>query len=136
PDGSRISVNQTWRDYTGLSLEAMHEEGNRFVHPDDWPRFAEEWRTSLAAEATLKSEARLRRADGEYRWHAIHRVLARDETGAVAKLYNTAVDIEERKRAEEVLRNSEQDSRLIVDGVPGLVAVFTRDGEFEFVNRQ
>jgi PAS domain S-box-containing protein len=136
PDGSRIFVNQTWRDYTGLSLEAATAERINIVHPDDAARFAQEWHTSLAAGAPLNTEARLRRADGEYRWHAIHRTHARDETGAIVKMYNVAVDIEERRRAEQALRDSEYNSRLIVDSIPGLVATFASDGEFEFVNGQ
>ena len=44
-------------------------------------------------------------------------------------------DIDERQRAEDALRESERESRLIVDSVPGLVAVFTPGGELEFVNR-
>ena len=45
-------------------------------------------------------------------------------------------DIDERKRAEDALRESERESRLIVDSIPGLVAVFAPTGEVEFVNRQ
>ncbi len=45
-------------------------------------------------------------------------------------------DIDERKRAEDALRESERESRLIVDSIPGLVATFTPAGEVEFVNRQ
>jgi PAS domain S-box-containing protein len=134
PDGSRIFANRTWRDYTGLSLEEAEQIS--VVHPDDAERVAQEWRTSLAAGAALNTEARLRRADGAYRWHAIHRAQARDESGAIVKMYNVAVDIEERKRAEEALRDSEQNSRLIVDSIPGLVAVFTPSGDFDLVNRQ
>ena len=42
----------------------------------------------------------------------------------------------ERRRAEEALRETELESRLLVDSIPGLVAVFTPGGEVEFVNRQ
>jgi PAS domain S-box-containing protein len=45
-------------------------------------------------------------------------------------------DITQRKQAEERLRESERESRLIVDSIPGLVAAFTPTGELEFVNRQ
>ena len=44
-------------------------------------------------------------------------------------------DIDERKRAEDALRESERKSRLIVDSIPGFIAAFTPGGELEFVNR-
>jgi signal transduction histidine kinase len=45
-------------------------------------------------------------------------------------------EVAERRRTEEALRESERESRLIVDSIPGLVAAFTPGGEVEFVNRQ
>ena len=45
-------------------------------------------------------------------------------------------DTTESKVAEEALRASERNARLIVDSIPGLVAVFTSGGELELVNRQ
>ena len=151
PDGSRIFVNQTWRDYTGLTLDtATGAEQAGLVHPDDAARLAQEWRASLAAGTPLRTEARLRRADGVYRWHAIQRALPRDEAGTIAKWYNVAVDIDERKRAEDALRTeiaerqrvevalreSERDLRSIVDGIPGFVAILAPNGYIETVNRR
>ena len=137
PDGSRLFVNQTWLDYTGLSPEsAINSERADIVHPEDAARTAQEWKNCLVTGAPFKAEVRLRRADGEYRWHSVHRVLARDETGAVAKWYSVGVDIEEQKRAEERLRESEYNSRLIADSIPGFIIIFTPDGNFEGVNRQ
>ena len=37
--------------------------------------------------------------------------------------------------ANDALRESERESRLIVDSIPGLIAAFTPGGELEFVNR-
>jgi C4-dicarboxylate-specific signal transduction histidine kinase len=55
----------------------------------------------------LEAEARLRRADGEYRWLLIRAVPLRDETGKIVKWYGASADIEDRKRAEETLRKSQ-----------------------------
>jgi PAS domain S-box-containing protein len=143
PDGSRIFVNRTWLDYTGLSAErAIESERASLAPPEDAARIEQEWRTALAAGIPFESEIRLRRADGEYRWHTVRRVPARDETGAIVRWYSVAVDIEERKTAEEALRRSEarraeaeRELQLTIDSIPTLVGTYRPDGSRIFVNR-
>ena len=55
----------------------------------------------------MESEARLRQADGEYRWFLIRNVPLRDELGNIVKWYGTSIDIEDRKQAEDALRQSQ-----------------------------
>ena len=50
---------------------------------------------------------RLRRADGEYRWHHVRAEPLRDRQGRVIQWYGLTVDIDEGKRAEDRLRRSE-----------------------------
>ena len=57
-------------------------------------------------------------------------------SGTIVKWYGTNIDIEDRKRVEEALRESEQRFRLIVDGIAGLVAIMSPAGELEVVNHQ
>ena len=99
PDGSADFLNQRFRDYTGLSLVEGHGWGwmNAF-HPED--RAMDAWRAALAAGEPFEKEARLRRADGEYRWFLLRAVPLRDERGKIAKWYGTTIDIEDRKQAE------------------------------------
>ena len=59
-----------------------------------------------------------------------------DESGKVVKWYGTNIDLEDRTRAEDALQASEESFRLIVDTIPGLVAIMTAEGGVEFVNRQ
>ena len=77
------------------------------VHPDDLTRYVGEWQAAVATGEPMESEARVRRADGDYRWLLIRNVPLRDELGNIVKWYGTSVDIEERHRAEEALRRSE-----------------------------
>ncbi len=107
PDGSADFLNQRFREYTGLSLEEGLGWGwmmNAF-HPED--RAEEEWRAAFAAGEPFEKEARLRRADGEYRWFLLRAAPLRDERGNVVKWYGTSVDIEDRKRAEAALQEAQ-----------------------------
>jgi C4-dicarboxylate-specific signal transduction histidine kinase len=57
----------------------------------------------------MEGQARVRRADGNYRWLLIRNVPLRDESGDIINWYGTAFDIEERHRAEEALRQVQTD---------------------------
>jgi PAS domain S-box-containing protein len=106
PDGSADFLNQRFREYTGFTLEEGLGWGwmNAF-HPED--RAEEEWRAAFAAGEVFEKEARLRRADGVYRWFLLRAAPLRDERGNVIKWYGTTTDIEDRTRAEEALQEAQ-----------------------------
>jgi PAS domain S-box-containing protein len=102
PDGAVDFINRRWLETTGLSLESgLGWAWGSVIHPDDLASFVERWHAALAAGEPMESESRLRRADGQYRWWLIRNVPLRDGSRNIVKWYGTAVDIEERKRAEE-----------------------------------
>jgi PAS domain S-box-containing protein len=137
PDGSRIFVNQTWRDYSGLSLETASEaERIGFIHPDDAARVNPQWQKSLAMGVPFQAEVRLRRADGEYRWHLVHRVAARDESGTIVRWYSVSADIEDRKRAEQKAVEVERELQRTIDHIPVLVATYRADGSRLYINKR
>ena len=112
PDGANDFANQRWQEYTGISLQDTSGAGWKMaLHPADIATHVEKWRESLATGKRFENEARLRRsADGQCRWFLHRGVPLRDERGEIVKWYGTATDIEDSKRAEEALRDSE--SRL------------------------
>jgi PAS domain S-box-containing protein len=144
PDGTMDFRNKTWRDYTGLSQDNI--EGNRWgaaLHPDDMELIERAWRSHIATGEPFELEQRLRRADGEYRWHWVRRVPLRDDSGNVIKWYGVGFDIEDRRRAEEALRRSEaalsearRELQLTIDSIPVMVSTFDPDGTRSFVNQQ
>src|ERR1700730_13772650 len=108
PDGSIDFINRRWLETTGLAMEdALGWDWARVVHPDDLARYVDEWRAALAAGESMESEVRLQRGDGNYRWWLTRNVPLRDEVGTIIKWYGTAIDIEERKCAEEALREAQ-----------------------------
>jgi PAS domain S-box-containing protein len=128
PDGSADFLNRHFREYTGLSLEQGLGWGwmNAF-HPDD--RLIEEWRVALAAGQPFGKEARLRRADGQYRWFLIRAVPLRDKRRNVVRWYGTSSDIEDLKRAEDRVR-------LIINTMPMMAWTLQPDGKVDFVNQR
>jgi PAS domain S-box-containing protein len=108
PDGGVDFINQRFLEFTGGSMEDMLGWGwGSLVHPDDLTRYVGEWQAAVATGKPMESEARVRRMDGDYRWLLIRNVPLRDEVGNIVNWYGTAIDIEERHRAEDALRRSE-----------------------------
>ena len=107
PDGSIDFINQRLLEFFGRSMEDILGWGwDSLVHPDDLTRVIGEWATAVATGEPMESEARLRRMDGEYRWLLIRNVPLRDKLGNILSWYGTAIDIEERHRAEDALQQS------------------------------
>src|SRR6202521_4776707 len=107
-DGSVDFINQRLLEFLGRSMQDILGWGwGSLVHPDDLARLVGEWQTAVATGEPMESEARLRRMDGDYRWLLIRNVPLRDKLGNIVSWYGTAIDIEERHRAEEALRQSQ-----------------------------
>lgn len=103
--GGLIDANQPWVDYTGVTPEQVGPAGwDRLVHPDDLGLTARRWREAVATGAAFEVEQRLRRADGQYRWHLVRAQAVRDERGMLDYWVGTNTDIEEQKRAEVAAR--------------------------------
>ena len=108
PDGCIDFFNRRWLETTGLSMEHARDwDWGSVIHPDDLTRYVDEWRAALATGEPTESEVRARGADGQYRWWLTRCVPLRDELGNIVNWYGTAIDIEERHRAEDALRRSE-----------------------------
>jgi PAS domain S-box-containing protein len=135
PDGSVDFINRRWLESTGQAMgDALGWDWGSVVHPDDLARYVDEWHAALAAGKPMESEARLRRADGKYRWWLIRNVPLRDELGNIVKWYGTAIDIEDRKRAEEALRQSEEQWRDVFENNPTMYFMVDAAGKVIAVN--
>ncbi len=112
PDGSKEYLNKRWYDYTGLSLEEGQGWGWKVVvHPEDLDRLVRDWLAVMDSRKPGELETRIRRYDGVYRWFLIRVVPLLDEQGNVVKWFGSNTDIEDRKRAEEKLRQDERELR-------------------------
>ena len=107
PDGKAIYANRVALEYTGLSLDDVRGDDfrARVFHPDDVQRLREERHKALSGAVPFENEQRALGKDGKYRWFLIQYNPLLDEGGKVIRWYATGTDIDDRKRAEDRMRN-------------------------------
>jgi formate hydrogenlyase transcriptional activator len=109
-DGTLLQANKTMLDYKGLTLEEMKGRGtreriNRDVHPDDLERVQNERSAGLSRRMPFETEKRLLGKDAQFRWFLFRYNPVLNEAGDIVRWFATATDVEERKQAEDRVRN-------------------------------
>jgi PAS domain S-box-containing protein len=135
PDGSRDFNSQRWLDFTGLSArEAVGKSWAATFYAEDRPTVMEKWQSAVATGKPFEVEARARGANGQYRWFLVRAEPLRDERGTIVKWYGTSTDIEDRKRAIEALRESEEQWREVFEHNPVMYFMIDPAGTVLSVN--
>ena len=135
PNGELDFLNHGWVEFVGVPLKDLLGWGwTSQIHPDDVEAFVDKWRASVQSGEPFLAESRVRRADGEYCWFLHHKEPLRNELGEIVKWYGSSIDIQERKTAEEKIREQETELRQIVDLTPQHIGVFAPSGEPLYLN--
>ncbi len=107
PDGVREWASDSYWHYIGKTeTELTTGDWLSLIDPDDRQIAAETWQSSIDSDTTRTVEARLRRHDGEYRWHSVTIAPFVDDTGETVRWYGSATDVHERRSA-ELLRTAQ-----------------------------
>src|SRR5467141_1314574 len=115
-DRTRLYTNQTMLDYFGFTLEEWRSsDRSKYYHPDDWERLTSETQSKFLSGIQHEYEARFLRKDGKYRWFLFRWNPLRDEQGRVTRWYVAGTDIEDRKEAEQRLRDENVALREEID---------------------
>jgi PAS domain S-box-containing protein len=136
-DGDIFWYNKRWYEYTGCSFEEMSGWGWKSVHdPEVLPIVMERWGESLRTGESFEMEFPLLGADGRFRWFLTQIRPVRDESGKVVRWFGTNTDIDDKKKAEQLLRESEELARSVMEGNPDAVAVLDGEGRTLMINAQ
>lgn len=136
PDGSNSYANSRYVEYCGMPPEQIAGSGwQAVVHPDDLEPHKAKWLACAVSGEPCENEVRFRRSDGQYRWHLCRGIPLRDEAGNIVKVHGVLTDIEDRKRAEDKIREQETELRQMLDFAPQLIAVYGPNRERLYVNR-
>jgi PAS domain S-box-containing protein len=136
--GRVFYFNQRHYEYFGIdpSKEAYEWEEQNLHHPDDVQRTIDLWTHCVTTGELYQIEYRLRRADGEFRWHLGRAVPVRNSQGEVIQWLGTNTDIHEQKVVSEKLKENEARFRTITDAMPQMVWSTRADGYHDYFNRR
>jgi len=136
PDGTMDYYNQRWFDYTGLTPEQnTGSQWQAIIHPDDLPECLHRWHHAVSTGTFYEIEYRFRRKDGVYRWHLGRALPVRDTNQQILSWVGTATDIDDRKRFEEALKESEARFRSMADNAPVMIWVSGTDTQCNWFNQ-
>ena len=137
PDGTTLYVNKVALDVTGLTKDQLDEQGfwARIVHPEDLKRIRDRRRDRFLSGVPFDLEYRALFKSGQYRWQLMQYNPLKDDSGQIIRWYCTATDIDDRKRAEEKLRQSEEELRTIADTIRQFIVVLAPDGTTLYANK-
>jgi PAS domain S-box-containing protein len=144
PNGEPTFFSKRTRDLLGLDVVDLDVPGmtrlaaamGAAVHPDDLAPMREKLDHSLATGEPYSIKYRHRLADGTYRWMHGRAEPLRDRAGAIVHWYAAAIDIEDEVRAQQALRDREQELQQLVDMVPSYLWRLTPKGEPNFYNKR
>ena len=113
-----------------------YDETRRLVHPDDLDRVSKSCLQGFREKADFTQDYRVLLRDGTVKHlHVIwHPVL--DKAGEVVEYFGTAIDVTERKHADEALRCSEKELRSVIETIPAMVWSALPDGSNVLMNKR
>jgi len=103
-EGGTRFMNRACREFFGTNYETEGAQWQLLIHPDDAAEYFVASERAMKEHAPLKSEARFRRADGEWRWLDSHAEPRFSAVGEFLGYVGLSPDITERKQAEQVLQ--------------------------------
>jgi len=107
----------------------------RLVHPDDRTRLKELVEATLKTGQPMKAEWRVVWPDGNVHWLAAYWQLLTKDSGDSSRVIGVNIDVTERKRAEEALRESEERFRLVANTAPVMIWMSGLDRKPTYFNQ-
>lgn len=134
--GENRYVNRYFKDYTGLGVLPTLDWWRGIVHPDDLPQVLAETTAARAEGRTFHLDYRIRRSDGEYRWHSTTAAPTIDDNGDFILWVGVSLDIHDRREAEERARTTAEEIEAIYKTAPIGLTVLDRHLRYVRINER
>src|SRR5262249_48443426 len=135
PQEDVVSTSESFREICGVSSVDGTEHADSLLHPEDLSRHSEIVDDALKQGTPFQSVFRMIRPDnGQVVWLDLRAVPVTDSAGHVTALSGVAIDITERKQAEQTLQDKEERLRAILDTAMDAIITFDHHGIIHSVN--
>ncbi|WP_083477116.1 PAS domain S-box protein [Lacinutrix algicola] len=136
--GSCNYVNKRWLHYAGMSYEeAMGAGWANAIHPDDVERILQEWKAYVSSgESELETDFRFLHKDNKVVWVTVKTVGTYDAQNNLYGYIGMAIDVTEKKKAEQKLINSEKLFKRLTSNAPVGIYQTDKDGVCNYVNEE
>jgi len=136
PMGELEFINRAYRTFCGVTVEQVQRgDWQLLIHPDDARDYFASFHRAVTEHTTLGAEARVRRADGEWRLIGTNAEPRLSPSGEFMGHVGIGADITERKLAEEALRDSREFAQTTIDALSSHVCVLDETGTIITVNQ-
>ncbi len=135
-EGGNQFINRAYREFYGTTLEQV--EGSKWdlvIHPDDVSEHVGAFQRAVREHTSFKAEARVRRADGEWRWVGTYAKPRLSPGGAFLGHTGISADITDRRQAEQAIRDSQEFAQSTINALSSHVCVLNDAGKIIAVNQ-
>lgn len=105
------------------------------VHPEDIAYLNDKITQTLKAGGAYKAEYRVKNAEGHWRWIEANGNCELNADGVPIRFPGVLIDIDDRKKSAESLKQSEGELRLVTDSLPVLIAFIDPEHRIQFINK-
>lgn len=135
--GEAEFFNSRWYEYTGQTREiALRMGWQSAIHPQDIDELMQLWNFALKNGTQYRSTFRLRKHDGSFRWFTATGVANKAETGKIVSWFGTCVDIHDQKEQVDILAESGQNFKTIIETIPQYIWRTNADGSADYFSER
>ncbi|MGV3606026.1 MAG: PAS domain S-box protein [Planctomycetaceae bacterium] len=135
PNGAINHLNGRASEYCGISMDGLTGwSWENVIHPDDLSGMVKAWENVIRTGIPSDIHFRIRRSDGQYRWHIGRQFAGRDDDGTINQWYGTCTDIEDLRQSQAALLESEQRFRSAFEHSGIGIALADLEGKLMQVN--